>query len=324
MAYKKDSETGSDIVITEFMDPAVVAALRQDFRVDYDPDMLATPQEIPLRLSHARALIVRNRTQVGDALLATAPKLQCVGRLGVGLDNIDMPMCMARGIKVYPALGSNRDSVAEYVITTLLVLRRGAYHKMSALLDGAWPRDQLVGREARGCTLGLIGFGDIARAVAACARALGITVCATDPGVAADDSAWELATRLDCDTLLQTCDAVSLHVPLTPETTNFINADRLALMPARAILINTSRGAVIDQPAVAAALQCGRLSGAALDVFDPEPPTREAMAAFEAFRDSGNLILTPHIAGVTEESNQRASAMVAAYIRSHLDQDAVI
>ncbi len=262
-----------------------------------------------------RALIVRNRTQVRGALLDAAPELTCVGRLGVGLDNIDLAACEGRGVAVYPATGANNLSVAEYAIGTAMALLRGAYAANEEMIAGDWPRQSCAGRELSGKVLGLVGFGAIARDTAARARALGMEVAAFDPFVPADDPVWRTAGRLDLDALLATADVVSLHVPLTDGTRHLIDAPRIAAMKPGAILINAARGGVVDEAAVAAALRAGHLGGAALDVFETEPLTAGAATIFAGVP---NLILTPHIAGVTVESNTRVSELVADRVLAHL------
>lgn len=306
----------TDIVITEFMDEPVIAATFAGREVLYDPTLVDHPETWPTALATCRALIVRNRTQVRPALLAHAPALCVVGRLGVGLDNIDLPACQARSIQVIPATGANDLAVAEYVITAALVLLRRAWFATPAMTAGAWPRMQLIGRELSGQVLGLVGFGAIARLTAAKATALGMQVIAYDPHLPQDHPAWAGIPRMGLTALLAAADVVSLHVPLTDETTGMINAAALAAMRPDAILINAARGGVVDEDAVIDALRAGKLGGAALDVFASEPLSAPHGARFAGVP---NLILTPHIAGVTEQSNARVSAVIADAIVHALD-----
>lgn len=305
----------AEIVISEFMDEAAIRAYLSDFEVVYDPGLVDRPERLAALLATARGLIVRNRTQVRGALLAAAPRLEVVGRLGVGLDNIDLEACRQRGIAVHPATGANDLAVAEYVLTATLVLLRGAWHASAEVATGAWPRQRLMGREVSGKTLGLIGFGAIARETASRARALGMRVVAHDPYLDAADPAWQGAERLDLVPLLEQSDVVSLHVPLTAATTRLIDAAALARMKPEAILINAARGGVVDEAALVEALRQGRLGGAALDVFEREPVDADYGAMF---RDLPNLLLTPHIAGVTVESNRRVSEVTARAVADRL------
>ena len=306
----------ADIVISEFMDEAAVADLKGSYSVLYEPDLVDRPNDLARHVADARALIVRNRTQVRGDLLAAAMQLCCVGRLGVGLDNIDVAACAKRNIAVYPATGANNASVAEYVIATAMMLLRGAYRATDEVAAGAWPRNRLMGREIAGKRLGLVGLGAIARETAARARGLGMTIAAFDPHLPDGHDAWRDVQRQPLAALLASSDVVSLHVPLTDETRNLIDAPAIGGMKPDAILINAARGGVVDEHAVAAALGAGRLGGAALDVFADEPLSAETG---EVFKDVPNLILTPHVAGVTVESNVRVSSLTAETVRRHLD-----
>jgi (S)-sulfolactate dehydrogenase len=304
------------IIISEFMDDAAVAALAARFDVAYDPALVDRRDELKAKLAAADALIVRNRTQVDVDLLAAAPRLRVVGRLGVGLDNIDAAACAERGIEVIPATGANAQAVAEYVIATAMLLLRFAYGATAAVASGQWPRVALSnGREIAGATLGLIGFGGIGRLTAKLGRALGVTVIGYDPQLPTASPFWAAhhANARTLDALLAEADVISLHVPLTDQTRGLIDAAHIAQMKQGAILINTARGGVVDETAVAAALRSGQLGGAALDVFEREP-----LAAGSPLAGCPNLILTPHIAGLTRESNTRVSTLIAEKVAAAL------
>ena len=297
------------IVISEFMDEAAVAALAAHHATVYDRNLVDRRDELAARLADADALIVRNRTQVDAELLAAAPRLTVVGRLGVGLDNIDVAACAKRNVAVIPATGANALAVAEYVIGVAMVLLRGAYFATADVAAGKWPRGALSsGREIAGKTLGIVGFGGIGRLTGRLGRALGMRVIGCDAELAPGDAAWrdEGVEPRTLDALLAEADVLTLHVPLQPATRNLIDAKRIAAMKPGAILVNTARGGVVDETAVAAALASGRLGGAALDVFEKEP-----LPAGSPLAGCPNLILTPHIAGVTAESNARVSTMIA-------------
>ncbi|MFT5962414.1 MAG: (S)-sulfolactate dehydrogenase [Burkholderiaceae bacterium] len=304
------------IVISEFMDEDAVAALRARFTTRYEPTLVDRRAELLPLLAGASALIVRNRTVVDVALLEAAPGLRVVGRLGVGLDNIDVPACAERGITVIPATGANAGAVAEYVLGTAMALLRLAYTRSAETAAGQWPRAALSsGREIAGKTLGLIGFGGIGQLTARLAQGLGVHVIAHDPMIDDTASVWQAsgvaATALS--KLLGQSDIVSLHVPLTAQTRNLIDATALARMKPGALLINSARGGIVDEVALAAALRSGHLGGAAIDVYDQEP-----LVAGTGFAGLSNLILTPHIAGVTLESNIRVSALIAERVAAQL------
>ncbi|RZK96869.1 MAG: 3-phosphoglycerate dehydrogenase, partial [Methylobacterium sp.] len=194
------------VVISEFMDEAAIRAELAGFETLYDPTLVDRPDALRAALAGASGLIVRNRTQVRAGLLAAAPDLRVVGRLGVGLDNIDLAACAARGIAVHPATGANDGAVAEYVIGTALLLLRGAYGASAQVAAGAWPRNALMGREIAGKRLGLVGFGAIARETARRAAALDMAVSAFDPYLTPEDTAWRPAhgpvARVELDALI--------------------------------------------------------------------------------------------------------------------------
>jgi (S)-sulfolactate dehydrogenase len=304
------------IVISEFMDEPAVASLKAKFDVRHDAQLADRRDELLAAVADVDAVIVRNRTQVDQALLASAARLRVVGRLGVGLDNIDVEACRARGIQVIPASGANALAVAEYVICTVMLLLRGQYLSSAAVAAGEWPRGALgEGRETAAKTLGIVGFGGIGRLTARLAQGLGMKVIAADAMIPADSPVWRdngVAPR-ELDALLAESDAVTLHIPLTTETRHLIDAARIGRMKPGAVLVNSARGGVVDETALVAALRAGRLGGAALDVFEHEPvPAGSPLAGVP------NLVLTPHVAGVTRESNARVSSMIAEKVADAL------
>ncbi|MEE9589984.1 MAG: hydroxyacid dehydrogenase [Hyphomicrobiaceae bacterium] len=306
----------ADIVICEFMDEDAIAALSNDFDVHFDATLWQRPGALAAILNSARGLIVRNKTQVSVQLIAAAPQLQVVGRLGVGLDNIDVAACRERDIAVCPATGANATAVAEYVIATTLILLRGAYQSRRRVLAGEWPREAFAhGREAAGKTLGLVGFGSVGQEVARLAKGIGMAVCAFDAMLSNDDPAWDCSDRVSFDEVLERSNVLSLHVPLTDQTRGLIGAGEIERMKTGAILINTARGGIVDEAALVEALRTGKLSGAGLDVFEEEPLTLEGARMFAGLP---NLILTPHIAGLTQEANGRVSTMTAEQVRRSL------
>lgn len=297
------------ILISEFMDAPAVERLRAAHEVHLDATLVDDPARLCAAAAGVDALIVRNRTQVRGALLEALDRCRVVGRLGVGLDNIDLAGCEARGMRVIPATGANALSVAEYVVTAALVLLRGAWMSTSAVAGGGWPRAALGnGREVGGKTLGLIGFGGIGQLTARLALGLGMRVIAFDAMMDADHPAFADG-RVACaglDEVIQTADVISLHVPLLDSTRGLFDAARIAAMKPGAVLVNTARGGIVDEPALADALRRGHLGGAAIDVFGAEP-----LPASPHFEGCPNLLLTPHVAGVTAESNERVSTLIA-------------
>ena len=297
------------VVIAEFMDECAVARLIAVHDVLHDAGLVDDTPRLLREAAGADALIVRNRTQVRGPLLAAMTRCKVVGRLGVGLDNIDVDACAARGIAVIPATGANALSVAEYVIAAAMLLLRGAYASTADVAGGRWPRAALsAGREIAGKTLGLVGFGSIGQRTAALAKAVGMRVVACDPALPVGHPAYADAgvEPMSLDALVASADVVSLHVPLVDATRGLFDARRIAAMKRGAVLINSARGGIVDEAAVAAALKSGQLGGAALDVFAVEP-----LAAAHPFAGCPNLLLTPHVAGVSAESNERVSFVIA-------------
>ena len=297
------------------MDSDAVNLLSNNFNVFYDKDLINQKDKLFELVSSCDAVIVRNKTQVKGELIESAKKLKVIGRLGVGLDNIDVVECKKRNIIVIPATGANNISVAEYVMAGLLMLARGCYTNSSEVASGKWPRERMVGGELFGKTLGLLGFGGIARDVARRAKAFGLNIVAHDPFINEESPVWKEhgVTSLTLEKMLGEADALSLHVPLTDATRNLISAERIATMKQGAFLINTARGGIVDESALAEALRSGRLGGAMLDVFAKEPlPEGNPLAS------APNCILTPHIAGITRESNKRVSFMIAEKVLAAL------
>ncbi|MEM4389682.1 MAG: hydroxyacid dehydrogenase [Candidatus Micrarchaeia archaeon] len=277
------------IVIADDMEPEVVENIKKFGEVEYKP------ADLQKALADAEVLIVRSRTQVTGELISGAGKLKLVARAGVGLDNIDVQACEARGIKVINTPNASSPAVAELAIGLMICGLRNVVKANIALLQGNFDKKAMTGREIGGKTLGIIGYGRIGREVAKRALALGMKVIAYDPYVKEAEPGVRLVSL---DELLATSDIVSLHVALTPETKGLINAQAIAKMKKTAYLINLARGAVVDEAALIAALKEGRIAGAALDVTVREPPTGELL-------NTPNLILTGHLGASTKEAQAR-------------------
>ena len=305
------------ILITEFMDESAVDLLKRKYNVYYDSSLAEDSNSLVKLINKMKALIVRNKTLVTRELIENAPNLTCVGRLGVGLDNIDLNACEEQNITVYPALGANSHSVAEYVICASMLLLRKAYFKKNEMIAGNWPRQESSGSEVYGKTLGLIGFGDIAQKTRDLALGLGMKTVAYDPYLDKDSNVWKETKNLDLDNLLSISDIISLHIPLSKETKNLIDEQKLRLIKNSSVIINAARGGIINENQLAKLLKENKIGGAALDVFNEEPVNKECAKKFEGIN---NLILTPHIGGVTKESNERVSEMIAKKIDIHLSK----
>ena len=300
------------ILVPEFLGERFLDRLRIEHEVEYEPDLYGDRDRLLESVANARAILIRNRTKVDQAFVEAARALKVVGRLGVGLDNIDLRACAAAGILVKPAVGANAVSVAEYVLGAMLSLLRPVFGMTGSMMAGEWPRQGYAfGMEAFEKTLGLLGFGSIARHVARRASAFDMEVIAHDPFVDGTDPVWNEAEPVSFDDLLRRADVLSIHIPLTEGTRNLIGTEAFNLMKPTAILINTARGGIVDEPALAAALRNGTIGGAALDVFSSEPLGAEPAAMFAGI---GNLLLTPHLAGNTKESVDRVAEVTVATV----------
>ncbi|MEL7544734.1 MAG: NAD(P)-dependent oxidoreductase, partial [Pseudomonadota bacterium] len=243
-----------DIVVTEFMDLAALETLESDYTIHRDESLWDKPDALRALTADARALIVRNKTPVDAALLEASPRLEVVGRLGVGLDNIDLDACREKNVTVCPATGANADAVAEYAVAAAMVLLRGLIPATQAIAQGVWSRtDHSAGRESAGRVFGLLGYGSIGHITGERARAMGFRVIAHDPAIA-DAAAREVPADVrivSFETLLAQADVMSIHVPLTAETRGLLDKSALAAMKPGAIVINTARGGIVDEAALA-------------------------------------------------------------------------
>ncbi|MCL6517194.1 hydroxyacid dehydrogenase [Alicyclobacillus sp.] len=301
------------VVITEDLWVPLPEDFRARHRVIYDPALFRDPARLAAHLAEAEALVVRNRTRVTGELLAAAPRLRLVGRLGVGLDNLDLAACRARGVTVVAARGMNATSVAEYVMAALFEHARRLSAASARTRAGEWNRQACTGRELAGRTLGLIGVGDIGGRVAIRARAIGMRVIAHDPfllpsGMLTQDFGVALTSL---EEVCREADYVSLHAPLTAQTRHLVGARALGWMKQTAVLINTARGGLVDERALADWLTASPDRFAVLDVREVEPPAPD-----DPLARLPNVLLTPHIAGVTEESAHR----VATFILDQVDR----
>ncbi len=304
-----------DVVVSENVSGPAIDALGREFDVDFSPDLWKSADALRERLRTARALIVRNQTQVTAEVLAAAPRLLVVARAGVGVDNIDVAAATAAGTVVAFAPAANAVSVAELAIGLMLSLARHLPQANADTRAGGWNRLHYMGTELAGKTLGLVGFGRIGRLTAARARAFDMRILAADALLTPDAEALvgTGAQLVSVEQLLTEADFVSLHVPLTPATRGLLGAAQLARMKPSAVLVNTSRGEVVDEAALAAALEAGRLRGAALDVREREPPTVGRLERLP------NVILTPHVGAFTDEAQRRVVDAVCRDVRAVLD-----
>lgn len=261
--------------------------------------------ELVSALQGCDGIVIRGATRVTAAVLEGCPALRVVVRAGTGLDNVDVEAARARGVTVANTPVANAVAVAELAIGLMLALERHLAPAAADMRRGHWEKTRYMGRELAGRTLGLLGFGRIAREVALRARAFTMEVIACDPVLPQWPIGYEWVQPVTLDELMAGCDVLSLHVPLTPETRGRIGARELGRMRADAILVNCSRGGVVDEAALQTALAGGALRGAAVDVFATEPPGEHPLLALP------NVLATPHLGASTAEAQRRAGLEAA-------------
>ena len=259
------------------------------------------------------ALVVRSMTQVDADLLEAGRQLKVVGRAGIGVDNVDVVAATDRGILVVNAPTANLVSATEHTFALLLALARNIPAAQASMSAGEWNRKQFLGSELHGKTLGVVGLGRIGQGVAARARAFGMSVVAYDPFLDASAARRMDIELAELNEVIAVADVVTLHTPLTDQTRNLINEERLAKMRPNALLVNCARGGVVDEEALLAALEGGRLGGAALDVFAEEPPTDLRLV------NHPRVVTTPHIGAQTREAQERVATETARMVLAALD-----
>ncbi len=264
-------------------------------------------------LRGAEGLIVRGDTRVDGPLLDVAERLEVIGRAGVGVDNIDMRAATRRGVAVINAPGGNTSSTAELTFALLLAAARRVAEADRSVREGRWDRKALGGRQLKGTTLGVIGAGRIGTEVARRAHAFGMRILAYDPYLSAERAADERIERVELNELLERADFVTVHVPLTEQTRGMIGVAEIARMKPAAILVNAARGGIVDERALAVALEQRKLGGAALDVYETEPFPGE-----HPLRGAPNLVMTPHLGAATLEAQREVALEIARRVRDAL------
>lgn len=299
------------VLVAESIAPEGVEALRARHAVDVRPGLSA--EALRGIVGDYDALIVRSQVVADAALIAAGAKLQVIGRAGVGVDNVDLDAATRAGITVVNAPTGNTIAAAEHTIALLLALARHVAAGDASIRRGEWTRGPLQGVQLRGRTLGIIGLGKIGMAVAERARGLGMTLLGSDPFVTAEQAALRGVEIVTLEQLLERADAVTVHVPLSRSTTALLDAKALARMKPGAFVLNVARGGIVDEAALADALRAGRLAGAAIDVFEAEPPTGSPLL------DAPNTVLTPHLGASTAEAQVAVAEEIAEQVIDVLD-----
>jgi len=276
-----------------------------------------TPEQLAADVADAQAIVVRSATKVTAALIAAAPRLRVIARAGTGVDNVDVPAASARGIVVMNAPGANSVSVAELAMGLILAMARHLPAADAAMKQGKWEKKKFLGEEVRDKTLGLAGLGRIGQEVARRASAFGMRLVAHDPFVSDAVAAGLGVELVSLDDVFARADYVSLHLPSTPQTRHLVNAERLARARKGIRIVNTARGDLIDEAALADAIEAGHVGGAALDVFAKEPTVDHRLQMLP------QVVATPHIAASTREGQEMVGVETAAALRDYL-RDGVI
>jgi D-3-phosphoglycerate dehydrogenase len=301
------------IVIADGLPASAIETLHQpDWNIDTRSGRSAA--ELAADLEDADALVVRSATKVTREMIAAAPRLRVIARAGTGVDNVDVPAATARGIVVMNAPGANSLSVAELAMGLILSMARNIPAADASMKTSKWEKAKFAGAEIRSKTLGLVGLGRIGQEVAARAHAFEMNVIAHDPFISADMAATLGVELVSLDDLCARADYISLHLPALPSTRHLFNAERFAKCKKGVRIINTARGELIDEAALADAIENGHVAGAGLDVFEPEPPKNWRLAMLP------QVVATPHIAASTKEAQEQVGSETAAALRDFLKE----
>jgi len=300
------------VLITDSIDQTGIDILSQVAQVDQKIGI--SNSELASIIQDYDALMIRSGTQVTEEIINSSSKLRIIGRAGVGVDNVDVKAATQKGVLVVNSPGGNTIAAAEHTIAMMLALSRHIPIANSSTLSGKWERKKFVGNELYKKKLGVVGLGKIGAHVAKVANALGMEVCGYDPFVSTE-RAQQIQVKLsDLEDLFQQSDYVTLHLPRTPETENLVNMEVLKNMKSSAKLINCARGGLIDEEALAKALNQSLIAGAAIDVFSKEPLESNS----PLLKVEKNLILTPHLGASTREAQENVAVDVAEQIRDVL------
>jgi len=297
------------VLVSDSMSEVGLAALRAAPNLEVDLQTGLSPERLIEIIPQYDALLVRSSTQVTAEVLRAGARLRVVGRAGVGVDNINVEAATQAGVVVVNAPTGNVVAAAEHTVAMLMALARNIPQADAHVRAGLWKRDKFMGVEVRGKILGTIGLGRVAQEVVRRAQGLGMTVLAYDPYVTAEYANQRSVELVDLDSLVTRTDFLTIHVPLTPQTRNLLNRERLAMMQPTARLINVARGGVVDEQALVEAVQSGKLAGAALDVYEHEP-----LGADSPLRGCANIILSPHLGGSTVEAQEKVAEDVALQV----------
>jgi D-3-phosphoglycerate dehydrogenase len=303
------------ILVAEPLAPAGVELLRAQEGWNV---VISNPKEYESHLGDCDALLVRSAVKVTKAVLAQSPQLKVIGRAGVGVDNVDLDAATAAGVLVMNTPGGNAVSVAEHTIALMLSMARSVPQASASTRSGKWEKKKFLGNELRGKTLGVIGLGSIGREVVRRAKAFEMKILAHDPYVSPQSASAFEVQLVALPELYSQSDYITLHVALTRETDHMLNADALSQMKRGVRIVNCARGELIDEKALGDALASGIVAGAALDVFESEPPGESPLFVNQS------LVATPHIAGSTEEAQEIVGVRIVEQLVEYLQHGAAV
>jgi D-3-phosphoglycerate dehydrogenase len=291
------------LVCDEIHEAGISLLKREGFEVHVKLNL--TPDQLREEVKNYDVVVVRSRTVLSEDIIRSGERLKVICRAGVGLDNIDLEAAKSQGIKVLSTPEAPTSSVAELTIGLMIALARGITQADVFVKKGEWKKKELVGFLLKGKTIGIVGFGRIGKSVSKIAKAIGMNILVTDP-LPDEKVLREIGGKaVYLNELLETSDVITLHVPLTSKTWHLIDEEALKKMKRGALVINTSRGGVVDEKALLKALKEGWIAGAALDVYEVEPPTSLELVRMP------NVVCTPHIGAQTYEAQKLASVMIA-------------
>jgi D-3-phosphoglycerate dehydrogenase len=302
------------VLITDSLSAAGLQVLREHPEIEVDVRSGLTPQEVRAALREADGIIIRSATTLTAEILEGQPRLQVIVRAGVGVDNIDLPAATRAGIVVMNTPAGNTTSTAEHTLAMLLALVRGIGPASQSMREGKWDRKSFTGTQLAGKTIGVIGLGRIGMAVARRCRGLEMNVAGYDPVLSVEKAAEQgIELFRDVDELIPRCDFLTVHTPLNDETRGLLNAERLQRTKRGVRILNCARGGIIDEQALADALESGQVAGAALDVFEKEP-----LPPDHRLRRLPRVLCTPHLGASTDEAQEQVAVEAAEILSAFL------
>ncbi len=306
------------VLVTDKLAPQGLQILEAASRLELDYRPGLGPGELLEAVADADALVIRSETKVTAEVIAAGERLRVIGRAGIGVDNVDVPAATARGIVVMNTPGGNNITTAEHSIALLIALARHIPQATASMKAGKWEKKRFMGMELYNCTLGIIGLGNIGRIVADRARGLRMKVIAADPFLSEEFAARSDVELVPLDELLTRADAISVHVPRTKDTVGLLGREAFARARPGVLLVNTARGGIVDEAALLEALDSGRVGGAALDVFESEPPPPD-----HPLLRHERVICTPHVGASTEQAQINVAIAIAEQVRDYVQDDLI-